>query len=166
MASKKHYVIVSVTLGCIAMASAILIGATNLLTADRIAKNKDKKITDGITEIFGEIDIPKSINLKGYDYVTKYYDLNENRYAFITEGSNMYGKVSLVIGFEEIEFKKLAIITNDQTYASTLEENYISSINADSTKMDDVDCGATYGATLVRNMINDAKKAAEDLLGK
>ena len=48
---------------------------------------------------------------------------------------------------------------NEQTYASTLVENYVDPIKNANNKEDaieDVKCGATWGATLIRDMINDA----------
>ena len=54
MPSKKHFIITSLTLGAIAAASGLLIGAANLITRDQIKKNEAKKFDSGITAIFGE----------------------------------------------------------------------------------------------------------------
>ena len=70
----------------------------------------------------------------------------------------MYGKISLLVGFNNLnQFKGMSIITNEQTYASTLVEKYVEPIQNGSRKIEDVSCGATYGAKLIRDMINDAQ---------
>ena len=80
----------------------------------------------------------------------------------------MYGKISMLVGYgkgiipggSEISYKFAGIylITNEQTYASTLVENYVTPLNNDDIKYDDVKCGATYGATLIKEMIEETNK--------
>ena len=70
MASKKHYIITSLTFGAIAAGSAALIGVTNLITKDQIAKNEKNKIKAGICEIFG-----KSATISS-DFALKDYKIN------------------------------------------------------------------------------------------
>ena len=173
MANVKKYLLTAVTLGAIAMASGLLIGATNLITKDRIAQNEKNKINNGIVEIFGNNASVKEQNkVDGdYEYVVERYAVQENNvisgYAFRTTGSNMYGKISLIIGFtsDQYIFKGLSIIANEQTYASTLVENYINPLNGGIQDVADVSCGATYGAKLVRDMVNEAQEAAKTLAG-
>ena len=75
----------------------------------------------------------------------------------------MYGKISLLIGFNlDNQFLSLSIITNEQTYASTLKDNYIDLLNKGERDLDDVSCGATYGAKLVRDMIKESNQADLD----
>ena len=59
----------------------------------------------------------------------------------------------------------LSVIVNEQTYASTLVENYIDPLNNEPEKLNDIDvkCGATYGATTVKDMINEAYSAAQEI---
>ena len=173
MPNMKKYILTAVTLGAIAMASGLLIGATNLVTADKIAQNNENKINDGVQEIYGvsaSIKEKETVDNDDYKYVTEKYVVNSNDilagYAFKTEGSNSYGKVSLIIGFSapECNFVGLSIITNEQTYAPVLVEFYIDPLNKDKdVEGHDVKCGATYGAKLVRAMIDEAKKAAKEL---
>lgn len=163
MASKKHYIITAITLGIIAASSGALIGLTNLITHNIIEHNKQVKVQKGIGTLFEGASSVEKGKLTGYDYVTYYYNLDQGRYAFQTSGSNMYGNMELLIGVENNQFTKLVVLTNGQTYNTTLEENYINPLNNDKRNMDDVSCGATYGAKLVRDMINDAIKASLDL---
>ena len=170
MASKKHYILTSITLGAIAASSALLIGASNMLTKDKIAQNEQNKIHSGIASIFGDsAEILKENNIENdsYKYVNYFYQISNGEkevgFAYRTTGSNMYGKISLLIGYNlENEFVSLSIITNEQTYASTLKDNYIDLLNKGERELDDVSCGATYGAKLVRDMVKEAKQADLD----
>ena len=174
MPSKKHYIITSITLGAIAASSALLIGLTNLATRNAIAQNEIKKITGGIVEIYGEnASISETKAIEGeYKYLQELYVVQANSqdigYAYKTSGSNMYGKISLIIGFANAGHNFLAttIVVNEQTYASTLVDNYIDPVNAGDRDYYDVSCGATYGANLVRDMINEASDHVEELWGK
>lgn len=180
MPDKKHYIITSITLGAIAACSAALIGLTNLVTRDRIAENEKAKIASGISEIFGDNSkVLEESNIKQYVLSKKYYTLGDIYtvgekdndyvlgYAFKTTGSNSYGKISLIVGFDKtnLGFMGLSVIVNEQTYASTLVENYINPLNNEPEKLNDIDvkCGATYGATTVKDMINEAYSAAQEI---
>ena len=173
--SKKHYIITSITLGAIAATAAGVIGLTNFVTKDRIAKNEQEKGKAGIREIFGqnsEVLNSFSISNANYSYLVYGYQVKvnekEDNYAIRTLGSNMYGKISLLIGVikdTEFKFSNVSVIVDEQTYASTLEDEYIDVINGDTEKVDDVNCGATYGAKLVRDMINMTVSYANSVLG-
>lgn len=177
MSSKKHYIITSIVLGSIAAVSGALIGVTNLITKDRIAENEANKIKEGIKEIFDQNDVKfqgfelkdAGLNEEDYKYVTYMYvvkDASDNDIgvAFKTNGSNMYGKMSLIVGYdaESQLFIDLSVIVNEQTYATTLVDNYINPLHDGTISIDDVSCGATYGAKLVRDMVYDAQSAAEE----
>lgn len=174
MDNAKKYILTGVVLGSIAAVSAGLIAVTNLVTAKKIEQNEIKKINDGIAEIFGDSSVIKSEDdLSSYNYVVHYYEVANNEdqflgYAFKTEGSNMYGKISLIAGFDVTShnFLSLYLVTNEQTYASTLVDKYITPLNANQRDLEDVNCGATYGAKLVRDMINEASVVANEFWKK
>ena len=171
MSNTKKYILTAVTLGSIAAVAAGLIAATNLLTAKRIKQNEQDKIVQGISNIFGSGSLIKSENdLSGYDYVVHYYEVENSENEFVgfaikAVGSNMYGKISLIAGFDAIthNFMSLNLISNEQSYASTLYDKYVVPLNNKQRDLEDVKCGATYGATLVKDMVIDAKKAADTL---
>ena len=170
---KKHYIITALTLGCIAAVSGGIIGLTNLITKDRIIQNEKNKINEGIVEIFDKNAVAsEEKSLTGvYKYVEYYYDVKNGDelvgYAFRTTGSNMYGKISLLVGYTygTEAFKGLSVIVNEQTYATTLVDNYITPLNEGERQLEDVDCGATYGARLVRDMVNEAREAVGEING-
>ncbi len=172
MPSKKHYILTAVTLGAIASISAGLIGLANLITRDQIAKNEKKKFNAGIVAIFGEgaytTDFSKKIEL---DYLVSSYHVHSNDesvqgWAVLASGSNMYGKITLIAGFDydTKNFKGIYVTTNEQTYASTLVENYINPLNKGDVQLDDVTCGATYGAKLVRDLVNASQSYVDGII--
>ena len=178
MANVKKYLITAITLGTIAMASGLLIAATNLITKDPISAYEQKKINEGLADVY-EVDVKalKSDTAEldqTFDYVnsTYYVVKDENDapmgYAFKTKGTNSYGDISLIVGFnKDYIYKGVAVVTNGQSFASTLKKNYLDPLVKDHKTVDEVDvsCGATYGAKLTRDMINSASSAAEYLKG-
>ena len=178
MANTKKYLITAITLGAIAMASGLLIAGTNLITKDRIAAYEQKKINEGLASIY-DVDVKtmksETAELdKTFDYVSNaYYVVKDENdapmgYAFKTKGTNSYGDISLIVGFnKDYVYKGVAVVTNGQSFASTLKKNYLDPLVKDNKTVDEVDvsCGATYGAKLTRDMINSATSAAEYLKG-
>ena len=77
MANTKHIIITSISLGLIAAGSAALIGVANLITRDRIEKNKQIKIDQGIARIFGEgSSKTEDFDLTEYKYSNHFYRVN------------------------------------------------------------------------------------------
>lgn len=174
MLNAKKYILTGVILGSIAAVAAGLIAVTNLITAPKIRKNEVDAVNSGIAAIFGEgASVNEEADLDGYQYVAHYYSVTSSSneflgYALKTSGSNMYGKISLIAGFDvkSHNFMSLSLVSNEQTYASTLVDNYVTPLNDGSRDLEDVSCGATYGAKLVRDMVNEAKVAADALWSK
>ena len=176
MPNVKHYVLTSITLGAIALVSAAAIGLTNMFTNKQIAQNEENKTNLAISDIFGEgASIAKESSLadfeieNNYSYVGTVYTVNLGEdllgYGFRTSGSNAYGKIVLIVGFTVAtnSFKGLYAVVNEQSYASTLVDNYITPLNAGDRNVDDVSCGATYGAKLVRDMVSEAQDAVSKI---
>ena len=174
MPNAKKYILTGVTLGSIAAVAAGLIAVTNLITAKKIKQNELDKVNAGIAEIYGvDSKIKSEEDLTSYQYAVHYYAIENSQseflgYAVKTSGSNMYGKISLIAGFDASthSFMSLYMVSNEQTYASTLIDNYVTPLNNHERDLDDVSCGATYGAKLVRDMVNEAKVAADALWSK
>lgn len=173
MPSKKHYIITAITLGTIAATSGLLIGAANLITRDQIKKNEIKKFNEGIAAIFGEGAYTADFNpkIENDQYLVSSYHVHNNDdsvngWAVVASGSNMYGKISLIAGFDydTKAFKGIYVTKNEQTYASTLVENYINPLNKGEVQLDDVSCGATYGAKLVRDLVNASQSYVDGII--
>ena len=179
MSNAKKYILTSITLGLIAASGALLIAGTNMLTRGPIAKNEEKKINSGIATIFDgysnifvkdQEDIEKTKDNKFVDHIYYVYDgdpEDETPDTFVgvairTSGSNDYGKISLIIGFTpDAVYKNLSVITNEQSFASTLKNKYLAPLINGERDLQDVSCGATYGATTVKDMVNNAMDIAK-----
>ena len=170
----KKYLITALTLGLIATGSALLIAGTNAVTRDTIAQNEVKQVNKGISNIYG--DGAKSVDEQevkdsNHTYVTTQYVVNNSEdalcgYAFKTTGSNSYGKISLIVGFDnEYVYKNIFVVVNEQSFATTLNKKYLNRLIKKEIKLTDVSCGATYGAILVRDMVDDATAFVEELKG-
>ena len=165
----KHYILTGVILGAIAAFSGAFIGLANFLTRDQIAKNAVIKTQKGLKEIYGDnMTFSDAIEVKNNKYVQCYYlaSLKENvkGYVFQTSGNNDYGKITMLVGISSsFEIGKIYMITNEQTYAQTLTDNFINPYNNQEKQMNDVDvvCGATYGAKLIKNMAEEAQNWAK-----
>ena len=172
----KKYLITAITLGLISAGGALLIAGTNMLTRDAIKANETRAINNGLATIF-DTEALKTNDAtldKEFEYViSSYYEVKDEAdaplgYAFKTEGSNAYGKISLIVGFDaNYIYKGVAVVENGQSFASTLNKKYLNPLVKDHKSVDEVDvsCGATYGAKLARSMINSATSAAEYLKG-
>ena len=184
MSNMKKYLLTAVVLGSIAMASGLLIGATNLVTSGPIAAYEKNQINNGIKAIFSDCenlyysnDEDIEIN-KENPYVNHIYHIydgtneNDNDNAFVgwalkTEGSNSYGKIALIIGFDGSgNYESISVIKNEQSFASTLNKKYINKVKVKEREIDDVSCGATYGAKLVRDMIKNAQSIVDAMFIK
>lgn len=170
MSNAKKYISTGIILGLIAGISAGLIALTNKVTQDRIVKNEQNKINAGIQDIFGEYASIKDENsLENHEYSTYLYEIigkSSEKLGYVIKcvGSNMYGKISLLVGFDETShaFMSVYLIKNEQTYASTLVDNYVTPLNSSEKNVEDVNCGATYGAKLIRDMIDEATNVVSE----
>ena len=175
----KKYILTALTLGAIAASGALLISGTNMVTKDKIAQNEQESIKNGIVSIFGESAYANDYSLPAlpegekYTFITTCYQVKDNKdliagYAFRTDGSNNYGKISLIIGYNTGGlYKGLSVVANEQSFASTLKKGYLDVIKNGEKTIDEVDvsCGATYGAKLVKSMVEEAGNTAKILVG-
>ena len=179
MSNIKKYILTSVILGSIAAISAGLIAATNLITKNKIDQNKIDKFNIGVKKIFEnseKVEEKDTFSKPEYSYVIKSYDVKDKDdaligYVFETEGANNYGKISLLVGLDAVNcnFVSLYLTKNEQSYAVALEDNYVNKVVAGKKDYEDVkpnEIGATRGAELVRDMINEAKKAGQSYVKK
>ena len=178
MSNVKKYLITSITLGAIALASGLLIAGTNVVTIGPIKAYEKKQFNSGIQKIFGEDasadkEDKKLFNDSNYTYVSGYYEVKDSNekyigYLFSAEGSNSYGKIELIVGFsyDSSALIGFTVLKNEQSFASTLNKKYIKQVQNGERELTDVSCGATYGATLIKNMINEAQTARDSLKGE
>jgi electron transport complex protein RnfG len=187
----KNYLKVAGILGAITLICAVLIGLMNMLTSPIIKKNEEETIQNTYARIYEEYSYNEEVEFKdstGY-IVSKVeaFDSNGNSlgYIYTTSGKNAYGEVSLMIGIRNLEVYDVEFLTNTESFASTVnshvKENYPSSsediieinpygsedtidvgaLDSDALSAIDTSCGATYGATLVKNMVSAALDEAK-----
>ena len=157
----------ALTLTIIASTGALLISSVNLLTAPIIAQNASAKEQRGLAEVFGDsmqYDPEEKVELENEHYLLSYYPITniggEGR-VYKTKGTNAYGEISLLVGLTATySLYNIYVLSNEQSFGTMLEENYISPLEEAGDKddaLDKVSCGATYGAKLIRDMVNEAK---------
>ena len=165
---KSKILKVSITLAAIAGISAGLIGVVHAITAPVIANNAIKQLESQKKIPFGkDVDISdKENDLSQFtlSYVKNSWDATKDGTKvgtlFKTSGTNQYGSVTLLIGvYNNGDLTQRSILENSETYKSTLEDNYINLFNkADDKKaaLNNVKCGATFGANLINSRISEA----------
>lgn len=169
----KKYILTAAILGGIAAFSGAAIGVTYFATNKQIAINAEKRIQKGLLEIYPEAEFSKAVTIDNDDkYLDCYYEALKNEtlqgYVFQVTGSNSYGKISMLVGIStSFDIGHIYLVTNEQSYAQTLVENFINPYNKDKKTMsdEDVKCGATYGGKLVKGMAEAAQQWAKDNLG-
>ncbi len=187
----KNFKIASI-LGSIALVCALLIALVNMLTSKTIENNNSKKELETIQTIFTDYDSSKSEELKSEDsYIEKKIKACKSDgtvlgYLYTVSGKNAYGSISLMVAIVDNNVYQVEFLENNQSFASTvydyLKTTYpssadtavhvgaysstdvkINSLSKNAVTNVDVSCGATYGATLIKNLVlaalNDGREA-------
>lgn len=180
------YLKISAVLASIALVCSIILAAMNLMTSPIISKNKEQTELQTIQKIFSEYNQEKSsvVESDNEAIIKKILaadkDGNALGYIYNVSGKNAYGTISLMVAIKDGSLYQVEFVTNEQSFASTVESHLHSSYpasdkksielgfssNASSDKVgslteeevDDVDvkCGATYGAKLIKELIKIA----------
>lgn len=183
----KHLFKVGGILCLVGGISALLIGSVNLLTADTISSSELEKENNALKEVFldenGDIPTDLSVGEKveisdsNYSKLICYWNIKSSEedenvdskygYVFKCEGSdkNNYGTVSMLVGINVDEtIGRISIISNSETYATTLVNEYVDPYNEGERDLEDTKCGATYGATLIKEMAESALSYTKEVL--
>ena len=149
---------------------ALLIASINLLTAPIIENNKIKTQDKACSEIYPnmnyeEVELNNASSEIEKKWIAKDGDTLKG-YIYSVSGKNSYGNISLLVGINtDGSVERVVLTTNTQSYARVVK-NHVADVynNGHVTSLDDVDvkCGATYGATLVKELI---QVAVNDYLG-
>ena len=158
--------------------SALLIAATNMLTSGAISKHEKEREEKALKEVFIDKDgiVPNDLDSK-YQKLLCYWnpkssdeiDDIDNKYGYVfkTEGSdkNNYGTITmLVVINNDYSFGRISIIKNSESYATTVQKDYVDQYNAGNRLLTDVTCGATYGATVIKEMAESASNYVKEVL--
>lgn len=185
----KHFLKVGAVLCVIGAASALLIGVTNLLTSNVIEKRNIEKENNALKEVFIDADgnLPTDLlpqekieinsDNKEYKNLICYWNVkstNETEnidekygYVFKTSGAdkNNYGIITMLVAINnDFSIGKISIISNTESYASTITNDYVNPYNKGEIELGDVYCGATYGATIIKEMAESSKDYAKKVI--
>lgn len=165
--SWKRAFLVGGFLGGLCAVLGLAIAGGNMLTRDRIAANKIAKENAGLTKAFAleGAAFSQANEIEGNGHLKKYWTVSleeeEIGRVYSASGSNAYGDVSLLIALDhQYALYGVVVLENTESYGQTLEEKYLEPLASAEDKesaVDAVNCGATYGAKLCRDMINEAK---------
>lgn len=186
----KHYFLVGGILCAIGGLSALLIGLTNMLTSGPIQKHEKEKEELALKEVFideegnlpvdlvaGEkMSIDESAGSK-FDRLLCYWNPKSSQedastdkkygYVFKAEGAdkNNYGTITLLVAINnDYSIGKISIIKNTESYANTVQKDYVNPYNKGDITLNDTTCGATFGATVIKEMATSASIYAKEVL--
>lgn len=168
----KHYLYVGIVLASIGVVVSAAIVGVNYLTKDKIAENQKILKDYARREVFPDCEFDEEVSIKNEEYLLSYCTGYKNDKEFgdvyYTSGKNMYGAISMMIGiYTSGELGHISLVQNTQSFASTVFDNYVTPYNQNpsSSKLDDVKCGATYGAKLIREMALKAQSHYKERKG-
>ena len=165
--SWKRALYVGAFLGGLCGVLGLAIAGGDLLTRETIAANLVAKENAGLKKAFAydgaEFSEPTAVT--NNDRINKYWTVRlaseEIGRVYSVSGTNAYGNVSLLVGLEiDTSLYGVVVLENTESYGQVLDENYLEPlIGADDkdSAVNNVTCGATYGAKLCRDLINEAK---------
>lgn len=172
-AEVKKALKIGLILASIGGVSALVVSSVNLFTSPLVLKNKTEKEAKARAKIFPEADaaavesaVAVDLTEEKYGTLKRYWpiplDEGEAR-IYSCSGKNGYGAVSLLIGvYPDFSLGRMSIIENTETYGPTLNQNYIAPYQyyedgaSRQAALDDVTCGATFGAKLIKSMVEQA----------
>ena len=114
MSHTKKYILTSITLGSIAAISAGLIALTHLATHKKIDENNTLEFEKGITAIFKDYQYDSVAEVEGVNFgesktAKACYKVQNGEslvgYVLKSEGSNSYGKITMLSGFKAETFE-------------------------------------------------------------
>ncbi|MCR4562496.1 MAG: hypothetical protein K5694_04775 [Bacilli bacterium] len=170
----KKYLKVGGILGLIAGASAAIICTLNVFTEPKIKENEFNAQQAALAKFYPDAKkYSEELSLKDAKatYVLSYWKAFDAEDLVIgnvykTSGRNAYGAITMLVGVSKGEIGKIVLVTNTETYADTIVEEYLDPYNKGARSLDDTKCGATKGAELIRAMAKEAQSVDERLNSK
>jgi hypothetical protein len=172
--STKKYLKVSITLASICSVSALLIGLVNYLTADTIKANEEATVWKGLQNVYPTADkFSDKVTVSDKTYVVSYWVADQGEtelgYVFRATGKNSYGSITILIGISGTgSLGTIYLVSSGQTRTDYID-NYLTPYNEGTSKdtdIDSVNCGATYAATLIKNMAYEAQSVYKSAKGE
>lgn len=186
----KHYLLVGGILCAIGATSALLIGLTNLVTNGPTKEHEKIKEENALKEVFmhedgtlptdlitGEKMLIQADASDKYSHLLCYWNPKSSDekdgvdekygYVFKAEGAdkNNYGTITLLVAINnDFSVGKISIVKNTESYATTVEKDYVDPYNKGDITLNDVTCGATFGATAIKEMATSASLYVKEVL--
>lgn len=167
---KKHYLYVGFILASIGVVISAAIVGVNALTKDKIAQNEKENKDKAMNQVFPNCTFGETTNIENVEYLVSYTTASKENVeqgdVYYTTGKNMYGTISMMIAiYTDGNLGTISLVENTQSFASTVEDSYVKPYNENKQSIDDVKCGATYGATLIKNMAKAAQNHYKERKG-
>ncbi|MCI2111697.1 MAG: hypothetical protein LKK13_05110 [Bacilli bacterium] len=171
--SARKYLRVGAILCAIGASSAALITCVNVFTAPAIAAHEAEKKEAGLKVVYEATDHYDADVAVDGEYVSAYnvcYDADNNELGYVFTASGSSGvvkttKILVGVSGEAVSpvLGKVYFIANGATgaYGIKVENNYVDPYNGDPSEatLDNVTCGATVAATLIRSMVKEAESS-------
>lgn len=169
----KRYLKISGLLCALGAVSALLITATNLLTAPIIEKNNEAKTIAAYQSIYSNVvAVSDPVSVSG-SYVTRYWVAYSDQaksqiIGNIYDGKASYGQtidMRILVGISgetsNPVLGKISILNNGATggYDTTVVDKYVTPYNnaPSDTTLGAISCGATAAATTIKMIVGEAK---------
>ena len=158
----KTVFIIAITLMLVSGISGALIVCLNHFTEPIIEENNKRIEQEKLAQIYQDATFTKVENVSGVDVLYEAHQNNELvGYVYKVSGKNAYGAISLLVGINpDGLIKRSVMLENTESFATEVNNHFASSYHEDMSLAEvdsvDVKCGATYGAKLVKELINQA----------
>lgn len=156
---------ISIVLMLVAGLSGALIVLVNMVTAPIIEENSIRQEKEALEEIFSGCDF-KVDGENVTDKITKVTVAkkgeNVEGYVYLVSGKNAYGIITLLVGVNSNgSVKRVVFLENGQSFGPKVEDHVNNTyqngtVSAQTIDNINVKCGATFGAKLVRSLVNEA----------
>lgn len=167
----KKYIKISLILFIFASLSGILVSSIYMLTNDIKEQNEKQQKEELLSLIFPDakiVTLDEKSDFNNIYIVSKdETDSSSNGtigYIYDITGKNSFGEISLLVGISiSGQLKDIQINKNEQSYSNEVSKHtkneYYEGITLDEVENIDCHCGATKGATLVKELV---KQCFED----
>ena len=169
---KKQNILPVAVLLAICIVVAGVLGAVNLLTADRIADNENAKIYESLTKVLdGHITPLEKLPEGTPKSVTGIYEVRESSSSTTLKGKivtvvvkGYAGDIAMTVGVKaDGTVSKVIITSQSESHGKAGMSSYpdkFAGVSAENVGSVDLFTGATVSSTAIRNGVADAVKAA------
>ena len=162
--SFKKVFLTAFTLMLVAGLAGAVIVLLNMFTEPIIEANNAKLEQQKLQEVYEAAEFESSSFTDNGEEVSYYLAKSNNEvvgFVYKVSGKNAYGSITLLVGVNKNgTVKRAVIMENTESFATDINKQFNKNYHNDMTKdeVDSVDVkgGATYGATLIKDLINQA----------